>query len=378
MHARARALPARVAPKDARNTCVLFDPAHDRRAPDRHARQQQRRPRAATAPGGPSTICSSRREGRQDRPVAERKLRRSVTRPDLQCGPDMSLLSASSARNSYVRSPEPQPDRPHAIIARMALDLAPADQEKLRDAFSEMTAPVRLLFFTQTLDCEPCAQTRQILDELPPLSDKIAIEEVNFVLDKDKATQYGVDRVPAIASLGRERKRRGDATTRESGFSATPVRLRVHLAGAGDPCWSAAPARSHRRQSPADRRRRQAGDDAGVHDPDVTALPAGGQPRARNGVRQPAHHRRTRWKHRVSGSRAALPRHRRAEDGRERGRSKFWAAAAGRVRLAGAREFQRPTSSVRMAQLFRAGPPRASQNTSPKPDHARTRSTRRA
>jgi alkyl hydroperoxide reductase subunit AhpF len=77
--------------------------------------------------------------------------------------------------------------------------LSPADQQQLRDAFSAMTRPVRVLFFTQTLECETCAQTRQILDELPALSDKIAIEEVNFVLEKDKASRYGVDRVPAIA-----------------------------------------------------------------------------------------------------------------------------------------------------------------------------------
>ena len=62
-----------------------------------------------------------------------------------------------------------------------------------------MTRPVRLLFFTQTLDCETCVQTRQILDELPPLSDKITIEEVNFVLDGDRAKEYGIDRVPAVA-----------------------------------------------------------------------------------------------------------------------------------------------------------------------------------
>ena len=80
----------------------------------------------------------------------------------------------------------------------MAL-LAPADQDKLRASFDAMTAPVRLLFFTQTLDCDTCGQTREILDELPPLSDKITIEEVNFVLDKDKAAQYGIDRVPAFA-----------------------------------------------------------------------------------------------------------------------------------------------------------------------------------
>src|SRR4051812_5416092 len=62
-----------------------------------------------------------------------------------------------------------------------------------------MTRPVRLLFFTQTLDCDTCPQTRQILDELPPLSDKIAIEEVNLILEPDKARQYAVDRAPAIA-----------------------------------------------------------------------------------------------------------------------------------------------------------------------------------
>src|SRR5213078_791902 len=77
--------------------------------------------------------------------------------------------------------------------------LAPAEQEKLRASFDEMTSPVRLLFFTQTLDCETCVQTRQILDELPPLSDKITIEEVNFVLDGDRAKEYGIDRVPAVA-----------------------------------------------------------------------------------------------------------------------------------------------------------------------------------
>jgi alkyl hydroperoxide reductase subunit AhpF len=82
--------------------------------------------------------------------------------------------------------------------------ITPADQEKLREAFNEMTSPVRLLFFTQTLDCETCLQTRQILDELPPLSDKITIDEKNFVLDKEDAARYSIDRVPAIAVVGQD------------------------------------------------------------------------------------------------------------------------------------------------------------------------------
>jgi alkyl hydroperoxide reductase subunit AhpF len=80
----------------------------------------------------------------------------------------------------------------------MAL-ISSADQQKLRDAFAVMTRSVRLLFFTQTFDCETCSETRQILDELPLLSDKITIEEVNLVLDGEKAKEYGIDRAPAVA-----------------------------------------------------------------------------------------------------------------------------------------------------------------------------------
>src|SRR5437773_4830044 len=87
----------------------------------------------------------------------------------------------------------------------MAL-ISPADQQKLRESFGAMTGPVRLLFFTQTIGCETCPQTRQILDELPVLSDKITIEEINLVLDGEKAKQYGVDRTPSIALAYKESK----------------------------------------------------------------------------------------------------------------------------------------------------------------------------
>jgi len=102
----------------------------------------------------------------------------------------------------------------------MAL-ISPADQQKLRESFGAMTSPVRLLFFTQTLGCDTCPQTRQILDELPALSDKIAIEEINIVLDSDKAKQYGIDRVPAIAIVGQD----GSGAERDSKirFLGTPA-----------------------------------------------------------------------------------------------------------------------------------------------------------
>ncbi|MGC4081099.1 MAG: thioredoxin family protein [Vicinamibacterales bacterium] len=77
------------------------------------------------------------------------------------------------------------------------------DQARLRDDFAALTSPVTLLFFTQSIGCETCLQTREVIDELPPLSDKIAIEEINVVLDSERAAAYGIDRVPAIALVGR-------------------------------------------------------------------------------------------------------------------------------------------------------------------------------
>ena len=103
----------------------------------------------------------------------------------------------------------------------MAL-LSPADQQKLREVFAEMHAPVRLVFFTQTIGCETCVETRQILDELPALSDRITIEEVNLVLDQEKARQYGVDRAPAIAIVG----------VPEGGVNGDPRDSRIRFLGA--------------------------------------------------------------------------------------------------------------------------------------------------
>lgn len=102
----------------------------------------------------------------------------------------------------------------------MAL-LSPADQQKLREAFDQMTRPVRLRFFTQTIGCETCAETRQILDELPPLSERISIEEVNLVLDKDTAAQHGIDRAPAIVLVSQGED--GQWTDSRIRFLGTPA-----------------------------------------------------------------------------------------------------------------------------------------------------------
>jgi len=80
--------------------------------------------------------------------------------------------------------------------------LSSTDAARVTQMLGGMVHPVRLAFFTQTLNCETCEPTAQILRELAALTDKITIEEHNFLLEQDLAASFGVDRVPAIVPIG--------------------------------------------------------------------------------------------------------------------------------------------------------------------------------
>jgi len=80
--------------------------------------------------------------------------------------------------------------------------LSPSDAARVREMLADLPNPVRLVFFTQTLNCETCEPTKQILGELAELSGQITVEEHNFLLETDAAAGYGIDRVPAIAVVG--------------------------------------------------------------------------------------------------------------------------------------------------------------------------------
>jgi glutaredoxin-like protein len=62
-----------------------------------------------------------------------------------------------------------------------------------------MAEPVKLVMFTQEHECQYCAETRQITEEIAALSDKIEVEVFDFVGDKTTAELYNVDKIPAIA-----------------------------------------------------------------------------------------------------------------------------------------------------------------------------------
>src|SRR3954471_12501659 len=83
----------------------------------------------------------------------------------------------------------------------MAL-LSEHDRQTVRTHLGSLTHRVTLLLFTQTIDApETALIARQILDEVADLSDLISVEEANLILDRDRAAQFGIDRIPAVVLL---------------------------------------------------------------------------------------------------------------------------------------------------------------------------------
>lgn len=54
------------------------------------------------------------------------------------------------------------------------------------------------MFFEQSIGCDTCAPTRRALEQIAADNPDVALEVLNLVLDKEKASEYGVDRVPAV------------------------------------------------------------------------------------------------------------------------------------------------------------------------------------
>src|SRR5687768_9008910 len=78
----------------------------------------------------------------------------------------------------------------------------PQDEIEIKKRLSEITHDVRVVLFTQSLNCESCPDTERLLKAVAALSEKIKLEILNPMIDRDRAAQYNVDRVPAIIVEG--------------------------------------------------------------------------------------------------------------------------------------------------------------------------------
>ncbi len=85
------------------------------------------------------------------------------------------------------------------------MSLLPDDKrEQLKNEFKEkLVEKVHLIMFTQEMECRFCSDTRNLVQEMATLSEKIDVDVFDFQKDLQKAQEYGIDKIPAIAVIGK-------------------------------------------------------------------------------------------------------------------------------------------------------------------------------
>lgn len=89
-------------------------------------------------------------------------------------------------------------------------------RNEVKKALAEIIHPVRLFMFTQgqggVPECDMCAETRRLAEEVSSLSEKIHLEVRDFVADAELAEKMKIDKIPAMAVLS------GDPSPRDFGI----------------------------------------------------------------------------------------------------------------------------------------------------------------
>jgi len=76
-------------------------------------------------------------------------------------------------------------------------------REQIEELFADLQEPVSILFFEQE-DCTYCDDTRQLIQEVVDLSDKLDLQVYHLHEDAEIAAQYNVDKTPVLVLAGRD------------------------------------------------------------------------------------------------------------------------------------------------------------------------------
>ncbi len=75
-------------------------------------------------------------------------------------------------------------------------------KNQVKEIFKELKDPVKLTVFTQKIECPSCEDNRRLMEEISSLSDKIDTDVFNFVIDKERAEHFNIDKIPTTIVSG--------------------------------------------------------------------------------------------------------------------------------------------------------------------------------
>ncbi len=86
------------------------------------------------------------------------------------------------------------------------MSLLPDEKKEFlkKDFQDKLIDPVTLVMFTQKVECRFCNDTRKLAMEIAGLSEKLSVEIYDFVRDSEKAKEYGIEKIPALAIIGKK------------------------------------------------------------------------------------------------------------------------------------------------------------------------------
>ncbi len=82
-------------------------------------------------------------------------------------------------------------------------------QNQLKEILNNMKDNVKIINFTQAIECPMCKETRAFAEEIASLSDKLSVIVYDQIADSDMIKKYGVERIPAIVLLDKDGKDHG-------------------------------------------------------------------------------------------------------------------------------------------------------------------------
>ena len=73
---------------------------------------------------------------------------------------------------------------------------------QIQEVFANLMEPVQIVFFGLEKNCDYCADTRQLVEEVTAISDKLHLDILDIDRDADMAQKYHVDKAPGIVIAG--------------------------------------------------------------------------------------------------------------------------------------------------------------------------------
>ena len=89
---------------------------------------------------------------------------------------------------------------------------------QVQEVFAALEGPVEVLFFGQEEDCEYCDDTRQLVEEVVDLSEKLSLSIYDIQADAPVAESYKVDKAPGLVLAGKDGEELLDFGVRYAGI----------------------------------------------------------------------------------------------------------------------------------------------------------------